>query len=782
MSLDSADANNLRAPDSIDITLSPLSDSTWLSPGGSTASTSFPPDFLPGFQIVRELHRGGQGIVFLAMQKSMQREVAIKVMKEGPFADATDRARFDREVHILAKLKHPNIVTIHDSGRIAGCDYFVMDYVAGMSLDEFVEQTKPSLRALLELFRCICETVEVAHVRNIIHRDLKPGNIRVDTEGRPRILDFGLAKVVGAPRASNATEQGMFVGSIPWASPEQARGELETLDPRTDVYSLGVILYQLLTNRFPYEVVGPPHEVLSRIICSQPVPPRSLRKDIDRDLNTIVLKCLAKTRDRRYSSSGEVAEDIGCLLQGRPIQAKHDSLAYVVGTHARRLTSRHRIVRSLAVIIAVTCLVKTIGFPLVFSWTPLHGILERFLARSWAPASVARGMDGVCVVALTDETDFVQLAESAGLVGVTRENKKSLRRLHGCLMAKLRDVGCRAVVWDIKFASRSEFDDDFVRGARALRESNVDVVVGLEKWWMDDSASALISPVLAPEVRWGCIVAGLGPKLPWRVQLIAQRGLEDPLPSLALSAYASARAPGKQFDMHFDVVNDCLDLTYWTPDPIVRQHKRQVGPSDHIELGLARQGDAAKNAFAPSTGLRLGDSVGIYLADAPPDPILRAATLAYHDVFSANPDQLRTWLSGKVVLLADFRDLADRSKTTDGRLLPRPYVHAAAISSLLSHASIRMPRGVDEWAIPLLAATAGTLIVTMLRRTAVRTLVLAGLTMVIFITSLFAYRANRYLIDAIVPIFALWLSACGCLALRRFAESRTQSAILETHS
>ncbi len=216
---------------------------------GKPPVPDIPSDSFTGYQIIREVHRGGQGIVYQAFQKSTRRKVAIKVMKEGPFASSSDRARFDREVQVLGQLKHPNIVAIHDTGVAAGCHYFVMDYISGQPLDVHMAGGEHSIAGTLELFAKICEAVNAAHLRGVIHRDLKPGNIRIDDAGEPHVLDFGLAKVaimgsVGVSPAESVamTVTGQFVGSLPWASPEQAEGAPGKIDLRTDVYSLGVVL------------------------------------------------------------------------------------------------------------------------------------------------------------------------------------------------------------------------------------------------------------------------------------------------------------------------------------------------------------------------------------------------------------------------------------------------------------------------------------------------------------------------------------------------------------
>ena len=292
---------------------------------------------IPGYELTRTLSGGAQGVVYQATQTSTRRKVAIKVMKEGPFASPMARARFEREVKTLGQLKHPNIVTIHGTGMVAGHQYLVMDYISGQSLDEYVANVAPPVRELLGLFAKICDAVNAAHLRAVIHRDLKPSNIRVDELGEPHVLDFGLARSTpDGFDSQTVTTTGQIVGSLPWASPEQAEGVPGKLDLRSDVYSLGVVLYQALTGRFPYDVVGNLRDVLIRIMGREPLRPRTLRTDIDDEVETIVLKCLEKDPSRRYQTAGEVARDLRQYLSGEPIEAKRDSTVYVLRTRLRR--------------------------------------------------------------------------------------------------------------------------------------------------------------------------------------------------------------------------------------------------------------------------------------------------------------------------------------------------------------------------------------------------------------------------------------------------------------
>jgi serine/threonine protein kinase len=307
---------------------------------------------IPGYRLVREISRGGQAVVFQGIFLKTGRKVAIKVMREGPLATEASRARFSREVQILAALNHPNIVTVLDRGSTSdSSEFFAMEFVEGESLDSALwnRRAGPSrddpAKPLL-MFLKICDAVNAAHLRGIVHRDLKPSNIRVDERGEPHVLDFGLARsALQAEGSGGANEPvtltGQFLGSLPWASPEQAEGAQDKIDSRTDVYSLGVILYQLATGgHFPYEVVGSMRDVLNNIITAEVSPPSAIvaareAKDLQRRakrqplrktlvnpaLDAIALRALAKRRDDRYQNAGELARDIESYLAGRPTVA-----------------------------------------------------------------------------------------------------------------------------------------------------------------------------------------------------------------------------------------------------------------------------------------------------------------------------------------------------------------------------------------------------------------------------------------------------------------------------
>jgi WD40 repeat protein/serine/threonine protein kinase len=348
-------------------------------------------DAIPGYRILSEIHRGGQGVVYQAVQQSTKRTVAIKVLREGPFAGPRDKARFEREVQILGQMNHPHIVTIHDSGTAAGRFYLVMSYIPGQPLDAYVRERRLTVEQTLRLFARICEAVSAAHLCGVIHRDLKPGNILVDSNGNPHVLDFGLAKV--APQSASdeqrmpaLTMTGHFMGSLPWASPEQAEGISGTIDLRSDVYALGVLLFQMLTGRFPYEVAGPMRTVLDNIVRAEPIRPSSVRRGLDDEVDTIVLKAVAKERQRRYQSVDSLRQDILHYLSGEPIEAKRESTWYVFKKTARRYRAPIAVVILFGVLVTAFAVNRAV---LAKRVSAQRDIARRYGARVAATLSMA---------------------------------------------------------------------------------------------------------------------------------------------------------------------------------------------------------------------------------------------------------------------------------------------------------------------------------------------------------------------------------------------------------
>jgi serine/threonine protein kinase len=334
----------------------------------SAASSSLSQSKMIGdFRIIREIGAGGMGVVYEAEQQHPKRLVALKVIKGGHLVDDQQIKLFEREAQALARLKHPGIAAIYESGRTPdGQHFFAMELVRGETLKSYLEKAisggplkAPQLRERLAIFRKIADAVTYAHQRGVIHRDLKPANIIIlrefeDSESESgtqsqtpgiKILDFGLARITETDLAVKTigTELGAIQGTLPYMSPEQVRGNPDEIDVRSDVYSLGVILYEMIAGRRPYDV----HRVMlheaARVICETPPEPLSKSwrgaKKLDRDVETIVGKALEKPAARRYQSVSSLSDDVSRFLNGQPILARPPSLAY----NLKKLAARHKV-------------------------------------------------------------------------------------------------------------------------------------------------------------------------------------------------------------------------------------------------------------------------------------------------------------------------------------------------------------------------------------------------------------------------------------------------------
>jgi serine/threonine protein kinase len=372
------------------------------SAAAAAATVVAPLPELDGYDIIDHIGRGGMGVVYEAYQHATGRRVAIKFMAESFLASEVARRRFEREVELIARLQHAAIVSIVDSGIHRGRYYYVMEYIDGVPLDRWIEDAgaapddtardaarelrspapqaqppsgaaaaagresampRPRLphEAALRLLAEVCDAVDFAHQRGVLHRDLKPSNILIDRDGRPHLLDFGLAKTIRNSSDAGATmtlsEPGQVLGTLAYMSPEQSRGEPALLGVRSDVYALGAIGYELVTARLPCDVSGALGDVLERIARVDPPRPSAMRRGLDADVDAILLKALEKPPQRRYATAADLAADLRRYLQHRPIVARRISTA----ARARRWVQRNRAVAGVGALALVVVLGITVA-------------------------------------------------------------------------------------------------------------------------------------------------------------------------------------------------------------------------------------------------------------------------------------------------------------------------------------------------------------------------------------------------------------------------------------
>ena len=303
-----------------------------------------------GYELLDEIGRGGQAVVYRAHQKSLNRTVALKVIGLGPWATETHLKRFRREAEAAASLNHPCIVPIYEVGERDGACYFSMGLVEGEQLDVILKREPMPIRRAVELIAKVARTVHYAHEHGILHRDIKPGNILLDVNGEPHLTDFGLARLVEAE--STVTHTLEVLGTPGYMAPEQAAGEATKASKATDVYGLGAVLYQLLTGQPPF-AGGTTYETIKLLLDTDPRPPRVLNPNIDRDLSTICLKCLEKDPQHRYSSALALAEDLDHWLKHEPIEARRTGIITRGRKWVRRKPAIAALITSLVALVAV---------------------------------------------------------------------------------------------------------------------------------------------------------------------------------------------------------------------------------------------------------------------------------------------------------------------------------------------------------------------------------------------------------------------------------------------
>lgn len=668
------------------------------------------PAQIAGYRIVRRLDSGGQAVVYEAQQDNPPQTVAIKVLR-GDRASNFAQDRFWYEAELLARVNHPAVVKVFATGTwdpgTGEVPYIVMEYVPGAwMLTEYADNSKLDLRERLALIVEVCDAVHHAHVRGIIHRDIKPGNVLVDAQRRPRLIDFGVAR---GPKEDfenrTRTMPGQIVGTMLYLAPEQTLGDQALVDVRSDVYALGLLLYRLVCDRLPYEVDDADDTTARKIIRERPpIRPSTLRDDIGEDLEAVMLKALAKDPDDRYQTAREFAQDISALLDGRPIRARLPGRWGHVRAAARRVVARYR-KSCMTAAAALGAAIAVLAGPYVVDALFLENAYQASLVRVTHPPRPADMLDRVRVIGITDDTSAESLKVGGGLDHVDLAELSSLRAVHGRLLDRLARAGVRCVVFDMTFRGTTPHDDAFSAGLDALHAVGVEVVAARTTWDLQSASDAEQMAEFVPRMLRGSVLSGLSTTSMWRVELALLRRPTDVLPSLALIAAGSALYPGSQLRYEVDPRASEVSIRpgRWDED------RMNLWVDDPEEGMTIRATNVRRERPDSAFGTARGDRVVEYFLDLPPTPTLESATLEYGSTLAATDAELANAVGGRVVIVADLRrELSgDYHPTPDGRVISGAYTHALAIDAILRGAGIRMASWRQQMVAMIVVAVAG---------------------------------------------------------------------------
>lgn len=655
------------------------------------------PEKIGGFRIRRMIASGGMGLVYEAVQESPHRSVALKVMRRTA-ATPSSLKRFRNEAQLMARLHHPGIAQVYEAGvdetGPEPVPFIAMELIPGAkTLRDYVRAKALSREQIVELVAQAADAVAHGNAKGVIHRDLKPSNILVDHAGTLKIVDFGVARTMDADTpVTYQTEPGQLVGTVQYMSPEQITADSRELDARADVYSLGVILYELLSGRLPHDLEGKSVYEAAMVIRDQPSHKLgTVSSDVPLDLETIVHRAVEKDRDRRYAAAADLAADLRRFLAGQPIAARRDSAWYVFVTSSRAWIMANKPLYVFVAVLFAAAVAYWGGTWLAFKATTL-GQMGEYPVFKATPALIDR-FDHTALIVMPDGFDAEAVARAAGVEGVQNSQVRSMRRLHGALMKKLAEAGPRVVVFGIGFNTPApEHDDYFIAGVEALASKRIGVVTALEVWtwktpeWFTSTSKIISHPnVYASEL----ITISAQPEdthlaLPTFI-VGMRRGDAETLVGGPLVAWALARRPGSGLRAELSYEEDFLELKWFDRDAQGRVME-QVQIRERIPTSFINK---IRFLEAPDRAGQMNDDINAYRSiEAPTMAQMQSATITYQDAMTMDAATLASKLSGRIVVIGNDTILptglpADsRTITRHGEVVPGSRLVASTIEGL----------------------------------------------------------------------------------------------------
>jgi CHASE2 domain-containing sensor protein len=637
---------------------------------------------LPNYTIIGQVGKGGFGVVYKAIHHAKERTEALKVLfSKTPLLTEY----FQNEVHLIARLRHPNIATLYDAQLSTPPLYYTMEFVEGERLSEYLKRGNVSLAERIGIIKSVAQAVSYAHTQGVVHRDLKPQNILLDHDGQARVVDFGISvklAEVRAPEADAATSKGREgpVGTVGYIAPEQQKGGV--VDERADIFSLGALLFHCVTGE-PARLANVADQRIRILRERQVVQPE--------DLSAIIGRCVAQAPDDRYASCSDFVADLDNYLAGRMTMARENpSIPYLLFRGATLVMRDFPVTVRSAVLILVASLLTWYFWAMESSASGKRRLAER-------PA------DRTVMIGFTERT--IEAVEQ-GRIGADlpeldiHDIRSPIRRmLYGQLLKRLAVTAPRVVLIDSYLTDCSEFDQHFIDGVKAL---SAPVVVGALRF--DINGKPMMCETIREAVQNRCgTMIGVDPakhRNRFEITHCIQRGFGPPIPGLALAAFAAWRYPDCEPELQLDADNYRLLVKY-------RKRDHQPGESlyrdmDTLGLHQIETCSGVGEAFGRllrQDALQEDDRLANALVDARASSYWSSSfrTLDFEDVFAATPEQLRAWFNDRAIVIGLMRsdlprEFGDWHIRKNGERIFGCQIQAEAIDALLAYRSLHRLR------------------------------------------------------------------------------------------